>query len=102
MCRAVQVAVETGCDDAAGSLAEHPVVAVEMVVGLENEGEEEEEVGDGQAAVEDGRRHPPDFGDHGGQDGDVGRDPHDNGQHVKTGDDPPAQGAGEVRHCVIS
>lgn len=52
--RAVEVAIETGRDHSTGSFPEHPVVSLEMVVSLEEEGEEEEEVGDSQAAVEDG------------------------------------------------
>lgn len=93
--RAVEVAIETGRDQSAGSLPQHPVVAMEMVVSLEDEGEEEEEVGDGQAAVEDGRGHLPDLRAQGAQDGHVGRDPHDNGQHVNHRDDPSAQRAAE-------
>lgn len=59
--RAVEVAIETGRDHSTGRLSQKPVVSIEMVVSLEEEGEEEEEVGDCQAAVEDGRGHLPNF-----------------------------------------
>lgn len=94
--RAVEVAIETGRDHSTGSLSERPVVSMEMVVSLEEEGEEEEEVGDGQAAVEDGRGHLSDFRGQRAQDGNVGRDPDDHGQHINNGDDPGAEGAAEV------
>lgn len=58
--RAVQVAIETGRDHPAGGLSQSPVVSTEMVVSLEEEGEEKQEVGEGQAAVEDRRGHLPD------------------------------------------
>lgn len=59
--RAVEIAVETCRNNSTSSLSENPVVSMEMVVSLKEEGEEEEEVGDSQAAVEDGRRHLSDF-----------------------------------------
>lgn len=51
---AVEVAIETGRDRSAGRFSQSPVVSIEMVVSLEEQGEEEEEVGDCQAAVENG------------------------------------------------
>lgn len=99
--RAVQVAIETGRDNSAGSLSESPVVSMEMVVSLEEEGEEEEEVGDGQAEVQDGRGHLPDLGGQRAQDGDVGRDAHGDHQHVNDGDEPGADRALQVLGCVV-
>lgn len=96
--RAVEVAIETGRDHSAGGLPEHPVVSMEMVVSLEEEGEEEEEVGDSQAAVEDGRGHLPDFSSQGGQDGHVGGDPDSDDKDINDGDGPRAQSAAEVPH----
>lgn len=72
---AVQVAIETGRDQSTGRLSEQPVVAMEMVVSLEEEGEEKEEVGDSQAAVEDGRGHLSNFSAQCPQDNDVRWDP---------------------------
>lgn len=77
---AVEVAIETGRDRSTGRLSQSPVVSIEMVVSLEEEGEEEEEVGDCQAAVENGRGHLPNFWGQRGQDGNVGRDPDSNHQ----------------------
>lgn len=102
LCRAVEVAIETGRDHSAGSLPEQPVVSTEMVVSLEEEGEEKEEVGDGQAAVEDGGGHLPDFGGQQAQDGHVGRHPDSHGQNVNNGDDPRAQRAAEVSHSAVA
>lgn len=99
--RAVEVAIETGRDRSTQGLPEHPVVSMEMVVGLEGEGEEEEQVGDGQAAVQDRRRHLPDLGGERAKDGDVSRHPHSHGQYVNKRDDPGAQRAVEVSlSCV--
>lgn len=100
--RAVQVAIETGRDQSAGGLPEHPVVSMEMVVSLEEEGEEEEEVGDGQAAVQDGRGHLPDLCGQQAQDGDVGGNPNNHGQHINDGDDPSAQSAAEEPHRAVA
>lgn len=100
--RAVEVAIETGRDHPTRSLPEHPVVSMEMVVSLEEEGEEEEEVGDGQAAVQDGGGHLPDFCDQRAQDGDVGRDPDSDDQHVNDGDDPGAQDPIQELHCAVA
>lgn len=100
--RAVQVAIETGGDHPAGGLPEHPVVSMEMVVGLEDQREEQEEVGDGQAAVEDGRGHLPDLGGQRTQDGHVGRHPDGHRQHVDGGDDPGAEGAAEESHRGVA
>lgn len=76
--RAVEVAIETGRDHSTRGLSERPVVSMEMVVSLEKEGEEEEEVGDSQAAVEDGRGYLPYFSGQRAEDGDVGWDPNNN------------------------
>lgn len=100
--RAVEVAIETGRDHSTGSLSEHPVVSMEMVVSLEEEGEEEEEVGDSQAAVEDGGGHLPNFRGQRGQDGHVGRDPDSNNKDINNGDDPCAQRATEVLYCAVA
>lgn len=78
-CR-VEVAIETGRDRSTGRLPQSPVVSMEMVVSLKEEGEEEEEVGHCQAAVENGRRHLPDLCGQRAQDGNVGRDPDNNHQ----------------------
>lgn len=94
--RAVEVAIETGRDRSTQGLPERPMVSMEMVVSLEGEGEQEKQVGDGQAAVQDGRRHLPDFGGEHAQDGNVSRHPHSHGQYVNDGDDPSAQRAVEV------
>lgn len=93
---AVEVAIETGRDQSTQDLPERPVVSMEMVVSLEGEGEEEEEVGDGQAAVQDRRRHLPELGGEHAQNGDVSRHPDSHGQYVNNGDDPSAQGAVKV------
>lgn len=100
--RAVEVAIETSRDHPTGSLSEHPAVSMEMVVSLEQEGEEEEEVGDGQAVVEDGRGHFPNFSGQKTQYGDIGWDPDKDDQHVNDGDDPGAQGAAEVSRCAVA
>lgn len=94
--RAIEVAIETGRDRSTQGLPEHPMVSMEMVVSLEGEGDKEKEVGDGQAAVQDRRRHLPDFGGEHAQDGDVSRHPDSHGQYVNDGDDPSAQRAVEV------
>lgn len=99
--RAVQVAIETGGDHAAGGLPELPLVSMEMVVGLEEQREEQEEVGDGQAAVEDGRGHLADLGGERTQDGHVGRHADGHRQHVDGGDRPGAQDATEELHCGV-
>ena len=75
---AVEVAIETSRDHSTSSLSELPVVSIEMVVSLEAEGEEEEEVGDCQAAVEDGQGHLPNFSGQSAQNGNIGRDPDSN------------------------
>lgn len=100
--RAVQVAIETGRDHSTGRFSEHPVVSMEMVVNLEEEGEEEEEVGDRQAAVEDGRGHLPNFSGLHAQDGSVGRNPNNHGKRVNNGDDPGAQRAAEIFCCTVA
>lgn len=100
--RAVEVAIETGHDRSTQSLPKRPMVSMEMVVSLEGEGDEEEEVGDGQAAVQDRRRHLPDFGGERAQDGNVSRHPDSHGQYVKNGDDPSAQWAVEVSLCSVA
>lgn len=100
--RAVEVAIETGGDHSTGGLPEHPVVSMEMVLSLEDEGDEEEEVGDGQAAVEDGRGHLSDFRDQRAQDGNVGRHADNHRQHVNGGNDPGAQGAAQVFCCPVA
>lgn len=100
--RAVEVAIETGRDHSTGCLPEHPVVSMEMVVSLEEEGEEEEKVGDSQAAVEDGRGHFSNFSRQQAQDGDVGRDPDNDHQHINNGDDPGAERAVEVDQCTVA
>lgn len=99
--RAVQVAIETGRDHSAGGLPEHPVVTVQMVVSLEEEGEEEEEVRDSQAAVEDGRGDFSEFSRKRDQDGDISRYPDGDDQDVDDGDDPSAQRAEEIVHRVV-
>lgn len=93
---AVEVTIETGRDHSTQGLPEHPVVSMEMVVSLEGEGDEEKEVGDGQAAVQDRRRHLPEFGGEHAQNEDVSRHPDSQGQYVNNGDDPSAQRAVEV------
>lgn len=100
--RAVEVAIETGRDYSTGSLSEHPVVPMEMVVSLEAEGEEEEEVWDSQAAVEDGRGHLPYFGGHHAQDCNIGWHSDGHGKYVNDGDDPSAQRAAEVSCCAVA
>lgn len=100
--RAVEVAIETSRDHSTGCLPENPVVSMEMVVSLEEEGEEEEEVGDGQAAVEDGRGHLSNFSRQQAQDGDVGRDPDNKHHHINNGDDPGAERAAEVAQCTVA
>lgn len=100
--RAVEVAIETGRDHSTGSLPKYPVVSMEMVVSLEEEGEEEEEVGDSQAAVEDGRRHLSNFSGQQAQDGDVGWDPDSNHQQINNGNDPGADWAAEVVQCAVA
>lgn len=74
---------------------------MEMVVSLEEEGDEKEEVGDSQAAVEDGRGHLPKFSGQGAQYGDVGRDPQGDDKQINNGDDRCAQSATEVLYCAI-
>lgn len=100
--RAVEVAIETGRDHSTGSLSKHPVVSMEMVVSLEEEGEEEEEVGDSQAAVEDGRGHLPNFSGQLAQYGNVGWHPDSHSKHVNNGDDLSAQRAAEVSCCAVA
>lgn len=100
--RAVQVSIETSRDHSAGSLPEHPVVSMEMVLSLEEEGEEEEEVRDGQAAVEDSRGHFSDFSRQRAQDGDVGWDPDGDDQNINNRDDLRAQRAEEIPHCAVT
>ncbi len=100
--RAVEVAIETGRDHSTGSLSEHPVVSMEMVVSLEAEGEEEEEVGDSQAAVENGRGHLSDFRGQREQDGHIGWDPDSNDKDISNGDDPCAQRAMEIPYCAVA
>lgn len=100
--RAVEVAIETGRDHSTGGLPESPVVSLEMVVSPEEEGEEEEEVGDSQAAVQDGRGHLPNFGGQRAQDGNVRRDPDNNHQYINNGDNPGAERAAEVPRCAVA
>lgn len=100
--RTVEVAIETGGDQPTGGLSESPVVAMEMIADLEQEGDEEEEVGDGQAAVEDGRGHLSNFSGQQKQDGHVGRDPDRDHDDVNDGDDPGAQRAAEVSHRAVA
>lgn len=100
--RAVEVAIETGRDHSTGSLPEHPVVSMEMVVSLEEKGEEEEKVRDGQAAVEDGRGHLPYFGGQHAQDCDIGWYSDGHRKHVNDGDDASAQRAAEVSCCAVA
>lgn len=100
--RAVEVAIETGRDRSTQGLPQRPMVSMEMVVSLEGEGDKEKEVGDGQAAVQDGRRHLSDFGGERAQNGDVSRHPNSHGQDVNRGDDPSAQRAVEVSLCSVA
>lgn len=100
--RAVEVAIETSRDHSTGSLPELPVVSMEMVVSLEEEGEEEEEVRDSQAAVEDGRGHLPNFSGQSAQNGNIGWDPESHDKHINNGDDPRAQSAFEVACCAVA
>ncbi len=53
---------------------------------LEEEGEEEEEVRDSEAEVEDGGGHLPNFRDQHVQDGHVGWDPDNNSQQINNGE----------------
>ena len=100
--RAVEVAIETGRDHSTGGFSENPVVSIEMVVSLEEEGEEEDEVGDSQAAVQNGRGHLPNFRGQRAQDGSVGRDPDSKHQDINNGDDPGAESAVEVPCCAVA
>lgn len=100
--RTVEVAIETGSDHPTGCLSQNPVVSMEMVVNLKGEGEEEEEVGDRQAVVEDGGGDLSDFSSQETQDGDIGRDAENNHKYINEGDDPGAERAAEVLHGAVT